>query len=240
MLDALERALRDADADGGGAREAHHVDVGMRGEAVAESGAAAAHHVEDPLWEARAVEGVGEQAGRERRVLAGLENDGAAHQDGGDDLLDDLAERIVPGRDAGDDADGLAVDGGVRERFLEDHAFRRLDVGAHAHVLVLAVGPGREADGCAEFGHFERDDLVVQGLEVREHGLHQADAFCEGRRAPAFERGLCGRNGAVRVGGRAVGDAGEALERGGVLDLDPGVVLRRRPFAVDVVFFKIP
>jgi len=102
------------------------------------------------------------------------------------------------------------------------------------------VGPGREADGCAEFGHFERDDLVVQGLEVREHGLHQADAFCEGRRAPAFERGLCGRNGAVRVGGRAVGDAGEALERGGVLDLDPGVVLRRRPFAVDVVFFKIP
>ena len=34
--------------------------------------------------------------------------------------------------------------------------------------------------------------------------------------------------------------SGEALERGGVLDLDPGVVLRRRPFAVDVVFFKIP
>ena len=55
----------------------------------------------------------------------------------------------------------------------------------------------------------------------RRNPLHQADAFCEGRRAPAFERGLCGRNGAVRVGGRAYYNMSyeEAAQRIGV-DVD--------------------
>ena len=90
----------------------------VRGDGLADLGAGAGHEVEHAGGQAGVVDDLGEDEGVERGDLAGLEHDGAAGGHGVGDLGGDLVERVVPRRDAADDADRLldheaVADGGL-------------------------------------------------------------------------------------------------------------------------------
>ena len=72
---------------------------------------------------------------RERRRLGRLEDDRVAGRQRGADLPDRHQQRVVPGRDLGDDADGLAP----------DHRRVALEVLARGLALQAARGAGEEA-----------------------------------------------------------------------------------------------
>src|SRR5690606_38346064 len=105
-LDGLRGELGDALAGAGRAGERDHVDAGVLGDGFADGGTVAAHEIEDTGGELRLVDDLGEDEGIEGRDLAGLEDDRAAGGEGGGHLRADLVERVVPRRDAADDADG--------------------------------------------------------------------------------------------------------------------------------------
>ncbi len=74
--------------------------------------------VEHASGKARVVDDLGEHVRIERRDLARLENDGAAGSHRVCDLRCDLVQRVVPRRDAPDDADGLTHDEAVADLLL--------------------------------------------------------------------------------------------------------------------------
>ena len=83
----------------------------MRGQRLADDRTDAGHQVEHAGREADVVDDLGEDERVDRRDLRRLEHDGAAGGQRVRDLGADLVERVVPRRDATDDADGLADDG---------------------------------------------------------------------------------------------------------------------------------
>ena len=86
--------------------EADHVDVGVADNGFADHASRAADDVEDTGGKSDLVCRIGEHQRAQRRELRGLEHDGAAGRQRGRDFGDDLVQRIVPRRDAADDADG--------------------------------------------------------------------------------------------------------------------------------------
>ena len=115
-LSVCDAELGHALAGAGGAGERHHVDVGVGGDGLADRRAGAGDEVEHAGGQADVVDDLGEDEGVERRDLAGLEHDGAAGGHGVGDLGGDLVQRVVPRRDAADDADRLAHDEAVADR----------------------------------------------------------------------------------------------------------------------------
>ena len=88
----------------------HHVDVGVRGDGLADHRADAGDEVEHAGRQPDVVDDLGEDERVERRDLARLEHDGAAGGQRVGDLGRDLVQRVVPRRDAADDADRLPHD----------------------------------------------------------------------------------------------------------------------------------
>ena len=121
-------------------------------------------------------------------MLAGFKHDCVTHQKRRDDFLDDLSKRIVPGCDAGDDADGLANDGALFELFFENDLLAFANVGLDADELIVAVCVGRIADGRSQFQSFKPNDFVAICLEDFQGLLHQLNAFGKRRGRPSGER----------------------------------------------------
>ena len=106
---ARERHLA---ARGGRPGEGHLVHVGMRDQ-VGAGGAIAGDHVDHAGRQPGRRDDLGEQQGVERRLRCGLEHDGAAGEQRGDDLADGEELGHVPWHDGGDDTDGLLRDANV-------------------------------------------------------------------------------------------------------------------------------
>ena len=154
----------------------------------------------------------------QRRQLRRLEHDRVAGRERRPDLPGRHVERVVPGRDRGADADRLAP----------DRAGQALEVLARGLALEVAGGGGEEAQvvdrqrdvegarelqrlaGVARLGARE---LVGALLEQVGHAVEHGGALAGGDAAPvaAPEGGAGGRDGALGVGRRGVGDLGERL-----------------------------
>ena len=96
-----------AGADVAGQRD--HVDVRVGDQGVADAGAAAGDDVGDAGGEFLGEDRAELQRGQ-RRHLGGLEDDGVAGPDRWGELPGHHHQRVVPGRDRGDDADRIAAD----------------------------------------------------------------------------------------------------------------------------------
>ena len=82
----------------------------MRGERFTDDRTEPGHQVEDARREADLVDDLGEDERVDGCDLRRLQNDGATGGERVGDLRADLVQRVVPRRDATDDADGLADD----------------------------------------------------------------------------------------------------------------------------------
>ena len=136
-LHGFQRVLRHGDAALGRPGEGHHIDERMRGEGISDFAAAARNEVKDALRETGRLDRFREVIGGERRMLARLQNYGVPHEERRDDLLNHLSERIVPGGDAANHTDRLAVRGGGAHLFNERHRRSEIDIGTGSCVLVL-------------------------------------------------------------------------------------------------------
>ena len=113
LLQVAGRRLDDQLADLGRAGERDLVDVGMRGERGAGGLAEAGDDVDDARREAGLHDQLAEAQRRERRLLGGLQHDGAAGGQRRRELPGRHQQREVPRDDLADDADRLAHRVGV-------------------------------------------------------------------------------------------------------------------------------
>ncbi len=225
--------LGDALPGARGTGERHHVDVGMRGEGLADDGTETADEIEHARREPDFVDDLSEDERVDRSNFRRLEHHGAAGRECVGDFRADLVQRVIPWRDATDDADGLAYDEPVAPVFeLERRReFRRRrepgDAATHLgrHRLVL---------GHADFVADDRGDLVATGFECVGDATQELPARGCGLIGPLGERGLRRRDGGVDVGGVAGRDGGETLLGGGVDHLEHAAPGRRHPRTVDI------
>ncbi len=223
-MDALDRLCRgsgDLPAGGRVAGQADHVDVGVGDEPMPDDVARTGHHVEDALGEDVGAD-LGQPQGRQRRHGGRLEDDGAAGGDGRAQLPDRHHERVVPRRHLADDPGGLAPD--------------HRGVGAEVLPGRLALHDPRRAGEEADVVHGELDvevggalrlsDVVLLQLRQRlgvaldriGEGVQHLRAILWRRLRPGVEGRARGGDGAVDVGGIALGDLGDLLLGGRVDD----------------------
>ena len=202
-LEALRGAGGDGDAGPDGAGDGdqagdlvlHHQGAGLAGaqDDVEHAGR------ENPAGEP------GQDEGGFRGGVRGLEDHGVARGQGGADLPDGHQERVVPGRDLGDDADRFAPDvGGVA-----------LEVLSGGLSLQNAGGAGEEAQLVRSGGNFLGGDQGPDLAGVPVLGLNEFVAVCldgvgeleqhqlalpRRRVLPALEGVLRGGHGGVDVG----------------------------------------
>ena len=141
------------------AGEAHHVDVGMRDDGFADDAARARDDVEHAGRQADLVRGFGEHERAERRHLRRLQHDRAAGGERRRDLADHLVQRVVPRRDAADDADRLLDDERVAELFFELRLADELRVHPDHHDRELGLHLGGEPERGADFVRDRLGDL---------------------------------------------------------------------------------
>ena len=232
-------------ADLGGAGERDLVDVAVGGQRRAGGLAEPRYDVDDTGGHAGLGDELGQPQRRQRRLLGGLENDGAAGGERGTELPGRHQQREVPRDDLADDPDGLAQRVGVEVRAR--HVGHRdvdglaVDLGGPAGHVVEQVGGERHVRA-------ERDGIglaVVERLELREflRVLEDQvpdppdDAAAVGWRHPApravLERGTGRADRAVDVLGVALGDARQSLAGRGVRGLERLARRRIGPLAVD-------
>ena len=134
----------------------------------------------------------------------------------------------VPGHDGADHADGFAQ-GVVQVRAIHRDGFA-VQLADPAGVVVKAIGGGSDvgAGGLAEgFAGLLGDQFgqLVAVLQEEIADLPQ-DALALGRieAAPGFvlETGARGGDGAIDLGGVAIGDGGKEFAGGGITDFDHG------------------
>jgi hypothetical protein len=215
---ALGRHLLDEAAGAAGAGEGQDADVHVAAEHGARGHAVAAQHVEHTGREPGLLDELADAGGREGRLLAALEHDGVAGDEGGRRLAGEEEQRHVPGDDGGDDAVRLAQRHGHEPRGVQ--AGLALDLRPRLGVVVVVAGR-RECvdvlvDGAAHALRLERRQLRVVGAQ-------QAGQLLQVR---AALRGLHRRPG--REGGLGGGDGGVGIVLGGFGDLDECVSLRFR------------
>ena len=186
---------------------------------LADDRARAGDQVEHAGRQADLVDDLGEDERVERGDLARLEHDGAAGGQRGRDLADDLVERVVPRRDAADDADRLAHDQGVADLLLVRVVRRR----AARSVPEVRRSAGRPGSCCAATGMptslgDDLGDLVDAGAEALGDALQVLGPLLAARCGDqpsnaALARGLTARS--TSLGG-ALRDAAHDLFGGGV------------------------
>ena len=150
--------------------------------------------------------------GRERSLLAGLENDGVARDQRGRDLPDHQQEGIIPRDDADDHAVGF-FDSEIDLMMKDGRERRATRVAPDLGVIVETGGDPFHfvavfAEGFAAFVGHDRGELLLPGAQVASDGVEHLRLFDGGHPAPRVERFAGGLNGAVGVGG------GAARERG--------------------------
>jgi hypothetical protein len=196
----------------------------------------------DPVQHARREDLAGEpreHQRRERRLLRGLQNDGVAGRQRRPDLPDGHHQRVVPGRDLPDDADGLAPD----HRRVAAHVLARglpLEQARGAGEEAQVVGRDRDlvVDDrlwLADVRRLEGPQLVrvlVQGVGQPEQRL---GALLRRRLAPLRKRLLRRLDGAVDIGLASARNLADHLARGGVDHLLCPALDGVDPLAADVV-----
>jgi hypothetical protein len=218
-----------ARADGGGPGERDHRHVRVGHEVLPGLLPGAGDDVEDAVGDPGGRGGLGEEEGGQRGELRGLEDEGVARGDGREDLPGGHLQRVVPGRDGADDADGFAahVRGVVAGVLPRGQALR------------VAGGTREEGgvvDGAGDVelaGQFERL-AALQGLDtgqlvgaVGEDGgeaVQRLGALARGGAGPPREGGAGGGDGTVDVGGAGEREAVDLLAGGRV---DHGVLPAR-------------
>ncbi len=182
-----------------------------------------------PAGQADVVDDLGEDEGVERGDLAGLEHDGAAGGHRVGDLGGDLVERVVPRRDAADDADRLlddeaVADGGLVLVALGERGggVERVDRQAGLH---HEAQPLRHARLAGDDG----GDLVHAGAEALGDAGAVLGPLLGALGRPVGEGGAGGLGGGVDVGGVAVRDAPDHLAVGGVEHVDGARSRRTAP-----------
>ena len=151
MLYAFQCFLSYPDAAGSGAGEGNHAHERMDGEGIAYFAAAAGNKVEDAFRETGLIKGFCQEVGGKRRMLTGFQDDRIAHEQRGNDFLDDLPQRIVPGSDAADDADRFPVYCGGSGLFDERYFRCQVDVISCAGILIFHLRCFGEGTGRAQF-----------------------------------------------------------------------------------------
>ena len=178
--------------------------------------------VEDPAGEAGALQDLGEGEHRQRGLLGGLDDDGAAGGERRGELARAHRHREVPRRDEHARTDGLA--------HREDAAF----AGGVGHVAAVDADgllgePAKELGGVGDLGlglgerlaHLQRHqqrELVIARGELLVGAAQDLAALARGVRGPL---GLARSGGGERVEGvlrLGVGDLAQRLAGGGVLD----------------------
>src|SRR5690606_34834213 len=160
------------------------------------------------------------------RDLAGLEDDRAAGGEGGGHLRDDLVERVVPRRDAADDADGLFDDERVANRLFERVLLDDLRKGAGDEGGEADLNRVREREGHADLAGDGARELLLAGGDAGLDGAEVGGALLGRGLRPTLERLACGRDGAVHVGGGSARDLAHDLFGGRVEDSDRARALR--------------
>ena len=226
----LDRTARLGQAD---ERDPRH--VGMRDERVAGLGAVARDDVdhagrEDPR------QLLGQDEGRQRRLLGRLEDDGIAGDQRGADLHRGEQDRVVERHDPGDDAEGLAqrvvepavgdgnrlaaqLQGEAREVAQLGHADRDVD----AHV----------AHGAAVVGRVEPGQLFLTPPERLDELQELGRALGRRRRAPGGEGRACGGHGSIDVARAEARELSDQLARRRVARVDRLAALGHAQLAPD-------
>src|SRR6478752_1090398 len=210
-FDGRSRGGADPPADGRGPGERDQVDALVLGQRLTCDRPDAGDQVEDAGGQTGLLDGLSEELRGERGVLVRLQDDGAARGQRRGHLGDDLVERVVPGRDRADDADGLQQDRRVAQLLREGVRGGEFGVGTgdqHRHAGVHRLG---ERQRRAELRGDRPGDLVLAGGEhVTQRGDPPGALGGRGGR-PAGEGGPCGTYGRVDVLGRTRRDMADDL-----------------------------
>ena len=159
-----------------------------------------------PAGHADVVDDLGEDEGVERGDLARLEHHGAAGGHGVGDLGGDLVQRVVPRRDAADDADGLLDDEAVADLRLVLVRLGELAGGGEAVDGQSGLDDLAQPLGHAGLAGDHGGDLVHAGAERLGDAARVLGPLLGGLGGPAVEGGSGGRGGLVDVVGGAHGD----------------------------------
>lgn len=141
----LRRVLLDHLADVGGASEGNLVNFHVFGDGGTSSGAVAAEDIDNTGGKACFLDEFGDVKGRQRSLLAGLEDRDASGGKAGAELPCEHEEGEVPGDDLAAHADGLVVGHG-EEVAVDGHGLA-LDLVGPASVVAEAVDDEVEVSG---------------------------------------------------------------------------------------------
>ena len=219
-------------ADIGRAGEADLVHVHVESERLAYPAAGAVHHVEHTGWPTGLDEQLRKQGRRQRRELRRLQHDRVAGSQGGRNLPRIHQQRIVPRRDAADDAERLAQD--VMEhirRGAGDDAFYLIDClckvtkrqGRGGHIAGHHVH-----DGLAHIERIQQPKFQPVVVDLRREAVQHVHPcpWFQARPHTGAECPSRGADRAVHVVGVARWHAGDHLARGRVDRFEP--LARRR------------
>ncbi len=245
--DALHgfRALtHDMLADGGGAGEGDEVDARVGDQHLARHGrVGGGDDVEDARREAGFLRQLAEDDTGQRCVRGGFEDDGAAGEQRGDDLLGIDVKREIPRRDGADHADGL-----VHGLALRGEAVSllgavillpvQLGIGIHeGFPAIQAVGDLGAVDGDergADLVTGDGDEAVGIGHEQLMEFFHEGEALLVvGRPVRGVEGAAGGRDGGLDIGGRGVGGLADDIAGPGADIVIGFAAFRRAQHAVD-------
>ena len=182
---------------------------------------------------------LGQQDAAQGGLLAGLDDHRAAGRDRGHCLAQHLADRRVPAGYGDDDADrfldqldplAMPFRKGVRRQEIED----RIEMRKRHHALAL-----RDHRRQPGFADEMRGDCGRGLLESGAHAAQQRHPLLDAAVPPAFEGAARGRDGAIRILGRAhhgLADEREVRRAEDVHRLGPR---RSHPFAADIEAIRV-
>ena len=189
--------------------------------------------VEAPARQPGLLEDLGQDERVQRRHLAGLHDNRATGGERRRDLRADLMQRVVPRRDAADDADGLAYHERIANLLLELDIEDEVRHRAERHRRQPRLNHLREPVGHADLAADERGDLLAARGQRLGDGAQELRARGHRRGGPRVEGAAGGFDRAINVGGGALRHAAHDLLRGRVDHVDAAVAGRLDPFAAD-------
>ena len=199
------------------------------------TGPGARDEVEDAGRQAGGLDDLGQHEGVQRGDLARLDHDGAADRQGRRDLRRDLVQRVVPRRDAADDADRLAQDERVAELGAPRRPPRRAPArGGRSRAAVRPGSAGPAGTGMPSSVAMSTVSSSARASSPSAMRVSAAWRTSSGACDHGREGGARGRDRAVDVGRRPERDAPGDLLRGGVDDVERRGRRTAHPGAVDV------
>lgn len=184
--------------------EGHHVDAGMSGQVCAGIRTGADDDVENAVGQSGLGGDAGHRQRRQRRDLGRLQDHRATGGECRDDLPHRHLQRVVPGRDGADDADGFTADRrGVVARVLRTRLALEIacDTGEELDVVDRSgdVELGREPDRLAGVRDLFGDQHL--GLRRQRSGQREQDTrpFGRGGTSPGRLRGAGTRDRGIDI-----------------------------------------